>query len=83
MSDFESLLVHNTPQAQDLALKLRKLIFHLLPNVQEKIYTGWGVADIYRGETKGRGFMSIGPQKKYVNLYFMDGVELPDPAGLL
>jgi hypothetical protein len=83
MSDFKSLLVTNTPEAQDLALQLRKLIFQLLPKAQEKIYTGWGVADIYRGEPAGRGFMSIGPQKKYVNLYFMDGVDLPDPAGLL
>lgn len=83
MNGFEKLLVNNTPEAQDLALKLRSLIFKLLPKAQEKIYTGWGVADIYRGEPRGRGFMAIGPQKKYVNLYFMDGVDLPDPAGLL
>jgi hypothetical protein len=27
--------------------------------------------------------MSIGPQKGYVNLYFMNAVELQDPKGLL
>jgi hypothetical protein len=31
----------------------------------------------------GRGFLSIGPQKVYVNLYLMSGVDLFDPARLL
>ena len=83
MTDFNDLLVNNSPGAQDLALKLRELIFALLPKAQEKIYTGWGVADFYLSEPRGRGFMSIGPQKNYVNLYFMNGVDLPDPKKLL
>jgi hypothetical protein len=82
MDDFEKLLVTNKPEAQALALELRKLIRHLLPKAKEKIYPGWGVADYGFAET-GRGFLSIGPQKSYVNLYFMDGSELADPAGLL
>jgi hypothetical protein len=82
MDDFEKLLVNNQPQAQALALELRQLIRHLLPKAQEKIYKGWGVAD-YGFGTPGRGFLSIGPQKGYVNLYFMSGVDLKDPDGLL
>lgn len=82
MDDFEKLLVTNQPQAQDLARQLRALLRRLLPKAQEKVYRGWGVADYGFGE-QGRGFVSIGPQKSYVNLYFMDGVELNDPAGLL
>ena len=82
MDDFEKLLVNNKPEAQALALELRQLIRQLLPKAEEKIYRGWGVAD-YGSGGSGRGFLSIGPQKGYVNLYFMDGVELPDPAGLL
>jgi hypothetical protein len=82
MDEFERLLVDNQPQAQNLALELRRLIRRLLPKAQEKIYRGWGVADYGFGGS-GRGFLSIGPQKSYVNLYFMDGVELKDPAGLL
>ncbi len=35
------------------------------------------------GGGTGRGFITIGPQKRYVNLYFMNGVDLDDPAGLL
>jgi hypothetical protein len=83
MNDFESLLKTNAPEAQELARKLRKLIQNILPGAGEKIHPGWGVADYYPGEPQGRGFLSIGPQKKYVNLYFMNGTDLPDPEGLL
>lgn len=82
MDEFEKLLVHNKPEAQALALALRRLIRRLVPKAQEKIYRGWGVADYGYGKS-GRGFLSIGPQKGYVNLYFMNGVDLPDPARLL
>ena len=83
MNDFESLLTTNTPEAQELARRVRRLVRSVLPEAGEKIHPGWGVADYYPGEPQGRGFLSIGPQKKYVNLYFMNGVELPDPSGLL
>ena len=82
MHDFEKLLVNNKPEAQALALDLRRLVQRLLPKAEEKIYSGWGVADYGFGEA-GRGFMTIGPQKGYVNLYFMNGVDLEDPTGLL
>ena len=82
MDEFEELLVNNKPEARQLARDLRALIRRLLPKAQEKIYRGWGVAD-YGFGTFGRGFISIGPQKGYVNLYFMNGVDLPDPTGLL
>ena len=82
VDDFEKLLVNNKPEAQALALELRALLRRLVPKAQEKIYRGWGVADYGLGAA-GRGFMSIGPQKGYVNLYFMNGTGLPDPDGLL
>ena len=49
---------------------------------QEKIYRGWGVT-WYSFGGPGAGFLSIGPQKRYVNLYFKDGPALDDPDGLL
>jgi hypothetical protein len=82
MDEFEQLLVTNEPEAQELARDLRRLVFKLLPKAREKIYHGWGVADYGYGGT-GRGFLTIGPQKRYVNLYFMNGVELPDPGSRL
>ncbi len=81
MDEFENLLKTNTPEAQQLARELRELLGRLVPQAKEKIYPGWGVADFQLGGQ--RDFLSIGPQKKYVNLYFMRGSELPDPAGLL
>lgn len=82
MSDFNSLLTDNTPEAQDLALRLRALLLETLPGITEKVQPGWGVAD-YKMEGLRLGFISIGPQKRWANLYFSDGVDLPDPAGLL
>ncbi len=82
MAEFEKLLTTNQPEAQALARELRRLIQRLLPEAQEKIYKGWGVAD-YGFSASSRGFLSIGPNKSYVNLFFMDGVELDDPSGLL
>ncbi len=82
MDEFEKLLVNNKPEAQQLALELRALVRRLLPNAREKIQRGWGVADYGFGDS-GRGFITIGPQIGYVNLYFMNGVDLPDPTHLL
>ncbi len=82
MDEFEKLLTTNRPEARELARELRRLLHRLLPEAKEKIYKGWGVADYGFGET-GRGFVSIGPNKSYVNLFFMDGVQLEDPSGLL
>jgi hypothetical protein len=82
MADFEQLLVTNQPEAQELARQLRQLVRRLLPKAQEKIYPGWGVAWYSLGGP-GPGFLSIGPQKGYVNLYFKDGPALDDPDGLL
>lgn len=81
MGDLQELIKNNSPEAQQLALELRKLLQRLVPQAAEKIYPGWGVADFQlHGQ---RDFLSIGPQKNYVNLYFMRGSELPDPGGLL
>ncbi len=81
MAEFIDLIKHNSPEAQQLALDLRKLILRLMPKASQKIHPGWGVIDYQLGEK--RDFISIGTQKKYVNLYFMRGAELSDPAGLL
>ena len=81
MDEIKQLIKNNTPEAQKLVYELRKLIKKLVPGSKEKIYKGWGVIDYHLGGS--RDFISIGPQKKYVNLYFMRGIELPDPAGIL
>ena len=81
MDEFDKLIRDNSPESQHLTRSLRELILSLVPEAEPKIYTGWGVIDFQLGGK--RDFLSIGPQKKYVNLYFMKGVELSDPQGLL
>ena len=82
MDEFKQLLTTNEPEAQQLAVDLRKVILRLMPRAKEKIYRGGGVAD-YGLARSGRGFLSIGPQKNYVNLYFMNGISMSDPEHLL
>jgi hypothetical protein len=71
MGEFDKLIRGNSPESQHLALALRDLILRLVPKAEQKIYIGWGVIDYQLGGK--RDFLSIGPQKKYVNLYFMWG----------
>ena len=81
MDEIQTLIKNNSLEAQKLVYELRKLIQRLVPGSKEKIYKGWGVIDYQLGGS--RDFISIGPQKKYVNLYFMRGIDLPDPGNLL
>lgn len=81
MTALQDLIKDNSPEAQQLALDLRDLVARLVPQAREKVYKGWGVLDFQLGGK--RDFLTIGPQKKYVNLYFMRGTDLPDPAHLL
>ena len=81
MDEIHDLIKNNTTEAQQLVLDLCKLIERLVPTAKQKIYRGWGVIDYQLGGS--RDFISIGPQKKYVNLYFMHGIMLSDPWHLL
>ncbi len=81
MDEIQALIKNNSPEAQKLVFELLKLIRRLVPGAKEKIYKGWGVIDYQLGTS--RDFISIGPQKKYVNLYFMRGIDLPDSGNLL
>ena len=81
MDEIYPLIRDNEPLAQQLVYDLAKLIHRLVPDANQKIYPGWGVIDYQLGGR--RDYLSIGPQKKYVNLYFMRGVELADPGHLL
>ena len=81
MDEIKPLIKNNSPESQRLVYELRKLILKMVPGSKEKIYKGWGIIDYQLGGS--RDFISIGPQKKYVNLYFMRGIDLPDPGNLL
>ena len=81
--DLKKLLKRNSPEVQDLMLQARALILGLVPDAGEKVYLGWnGIHFSTAGGMKDT-FCAISPQKTRINLYFTQGVHLPDPAGLL
>lgn len=81
--DFDLLLNNYDDQIRELAIAARELITKLTPKADEKVYFGWRVARYSLDGTMASQFIAIGPQKKHVNLYFMNGVELDDPKGLM
>lgn len=81
--DFELLLNNYDDNIRELATAARTLIAKLIPKAGEKIYFGWRVARFSLDDTMAGQFIAIGPHKKHVNLYFMNGTELDDPKGLL
>jgi hypothetical protein len=77
---FEQLIGQYSPEVQALALRLRKIIYEVLPKAEEKVWaTGWKVARY----DDGGEITAIGPLKTYVNLYFADGAHLSNPDDLL
>ncbi len=81
--DFDLLLNNYDDPIRELAIEARALIVKLIPKAEEKIYFGWRVVRYSLNGTMGGQFIAIGPHKKHVNLYFMNGTELDDPKGLL
>jgi hypothetical protein len=72
------------PDMQALANALRALMHETVPEVDEAVYTGWGVLGyrIYIG--KRRVYLGfVHPTRDYVSIGFEWGVFLPDPEHLL
>lgn len=82
-NDFDHLLKNYDPEIRRLAIEARKLISELSPKAAEKVYLGWRVLRFSLDGTMAGQFVAIGPHKKHVNLYFMNGAELDDPKSLL
>lgn len=81
--DFDLLLNKYDDGIRELATASRELIVKLIPKSDEKVYFGWRVVRFSLDGTMAGQFIAIGPQKKYVNLYFMNGTELDDPKALM
>src|SRR5262249_31146388 len=63
-----------------IALRLREIVFEVLPKAEETVYpTGWSVA-MYKDV---ENICGISPKKDRCNFFFLQGVHLPDPGGLL
>ncbi len=56
------------------------MIKEVMPQVTEKVYLGWGSIGYQSGDKMRDVVVAIAPQRRYANLGFGDGVDLPDPA---
>lgn len=81
--DLDQLLGKYSPEIQELALSAHQTVKKIAPTALEKVYFGWSVVNFSVDGKMKRTFLSIGPTKSYVNLYFHQGADLDDPSGLL
>jgi hypothetical protein len=84
-SEVREFLDNYPAKVQEIALALRGIVFDLVPETRERVYTGWRIISFsFRGGTDGQ-FCAIQPNKGAgrVNLHFPAGVELADPGHLL
>jgi len=71
------------PPVREIAVKARETILSVLPDATEKVYPGWKVIQYAAGADMKAVFAVISPQRERVNLGLANGVDLPDPDGLL
>ncbi|MBZ0307751.1 MAG: DUF1801 domain-containing protein [Anaerolineae bacterium] len=79
MSDIEDMLNAHTPEVQQLASALRKLVKETVPELEEEGKRGWGNIMYKAGEV----VCAISPHKDHVNVNFYKGTSLSDPNHLL
>jgi len=82
-TEIQAFLAAHTPPVQAAALKLRELVFAVVPDAIEQIdpaahLLGYGFDRTYQDTV-----CVIMPLKTAVNVGFLRGVDLPDPTGLL
>ncbi|MGK3991675.1 DUF1801 domain-containing protein [Sorangium sp. So ce1024] len=78
-----ALLSEYPPEAQQLTLRVRKLLLRIIPDVHEHVYPGWRIISFRMGDGHKHQICWLAPQRFGVNLGFEHGAELPDPNGLL
>ena len=71
------------PPVREIAVKAREVILSVVPNATEKVYPGWKVIQYGTAADMKSVFAAISPQRERVNLGLANGVDLPDPDGLL
>ncbi len=81
---FAEVVANAPPEIQALAHAARSLLADLRPGVTEVPWARQKIAGYGVGPKKmSQHYCYIAPFKKHLNLGFMYGAHLPDPAGLL
>lgn len=78
-----ALLSEYPPLAQQLTLRVRKLLLRMIPDVTERVYPSWRIISFRMGDGHEHQICWLAPQRFGVNLGFEHGAKLPDPDGLL
>jgi hypothetical protein len=79
----DTFLKGYSPQVREIAVKAREAILSVFPDATEKVYPGWKVIQYGVGADMKSVFAAISPLRERVNLGLANGVDLPDPDGLL
>jgi hypothetical protein len=81
---FEELMAITVPEIRPIAERLREIVRQVDPETVEVVRLGDRAATYGVGPKKmSESYAYILPYKKWVNLGFYKGVDLPDPAGLM
>jgi hypothetical protein len=81
--DLETFLEPFDSAIRDLAGQLVDLALQSVPGAQAHVYPGWKSISIDDGGGRDSAFCGVYPTKTLVSLFFIDGVRLDDPDGLL
>ena len=81
----EALLENASPPMREVAEWLRDLVRRTLPEVEERVRTGWGIIgyDIPVGRRRSAFIAWVWAQPEHVHLGFPQGHLMRDPNGLL
>lgn len=84
-SQLDGFLSKYDPAIRVLAEQARERLRALLPGAIEMVYDNYNALVIGYGPTERvpEAILSIALYPRWINLYFLDGVGLPDPEGLL
>jgi len=82
-ASFDVLLDSCSAEIRALAWAAREKLLAAFPGAEETVWPGWGAAAYGHPGDAGAGVAGLSPYRRHVNMYFYQGVDLPDPHGLL
>ncbi|HEX5015738.1 MAG TPA: DUF1801 domain-containing protein [Candidatus Limnocylindrales bacterium] len=81
--DFDTLLANHTPVIQETARALRQVLVAAFPEAVEQVDFGNKLLAVGKSMAMRDLTFAIIPHSGHVNLQLADGLEVPDPTGLV
>lgn len=82
-TDLDTLLANHTPAVKETARALRQVLAAAFPEAVEQVDFGNKLLAVGKSMAMRDLTFAIIPHSAHVNLQLPDGVELPDPTGLV